>query len=159
MVTIPPPAEPLDPREMRWYAAMWNALAAPRAVTVRQVITAGLKVALGVVLLAARPEFLLAVAGGVPSSIIGATLILGGAVAMWGAFRTHPALEEIGLRLAQVGLVGLFAVVAIIVWDGADGISATLLFAFLIAMAVLDADKRIETVRWRTTQPLTTLEV
>lgn len=159
MTIPPPPTEPLDSVEMAWYRAMWHALETPRTVTVRQIITAVLKLALGVVLLVARPGFLLTVAGGVPSLIIGATLILGGAAATVGAFRTRPTLEEVGLRLAQVGLVGLFAVVATIVWDHGSGASATLLFAFLIAMAVLDADKRIETVRWRTGTPLTTLEV
>lgn len=157
MVHIPPPTEPLDEIEMAWYRALWRGLAVPRSVTVRQILTAALKIALGVVLLAAQPGFLTAVAGGVPSLTIGLTLTVGGLTAAWGAFRTRASVEELGLRLAQVGMVGLFGVVAIILWDGSDGLAATLIFALLIAMSVLDADKRIETVRWRQREPLTAM--
>lgn len=156
-MTIPPPTEPLDEVEMRWYIALWTHLADPPTVTAGQIVTGLLKAALGVLLIAYRPDYLMEVAGGIPAVFIGAGLTLGGILAAWSAWRNHPGIEELGLRLAQAGLLGLFTVFAIILWDS-DGRSFLIsLLAMLVGMAVLDAEKRVRRLRWDLVHPLHTV--
>lgn len=152
-MNIPPPVEPLDDREMRWYVALWASLADPPAVTAGQIVTGLLKAAVGVLFLVYQPGYMLEVAGGIPAVFIGAVLVLGGLVASWSAWRLHPALEEVGLRTAQVGLVGLFTVFAFIIW-GADGRPFLIsVLALLVGMALFDAEKRIRRLRWDQVHP------
>lgn len=153
-MTIPPPSEPLDEVEMRWYVALWAGLADPPAVTAGQIGTGLLKAGLGALFLLYRPGFVLAVAGGIPAVVIGVALTTGGILAALAAWRHHPGIEELGLRLAQVGLLGVFTVFALILWDAAGRSFLVILLALLVGMAVLDSEKRIRRLRWDLVHPL-----
>lgn len=153
-MAIPPPTEPLDEVEMRWYVALWAGLADPPAVTAGQIGTGLLKAALGALFLVYRPDYILAVAGGLPAVAIGVALMTGGALAAFAAWRNYPGVEELGLRLAQVGLLGVFTVFALILWDAEGRSFLVSLLALLVSMAVLDAEKRIRRLRWDLVHPL-----
>lgn len=153
-MAIPPPTQPLDEVEMRWYVALWTHLADPPSVTAGQIGTGLLKLGVGVLLLTYRPDYMMEIAGGVPSVFIGVALLIGGALATWAAWRSHPGVEELGLRLAQAGLIGVFTIFAIILWDSAGRSFLISLLAMLVGMGVLDAEKRIRRVRWDQVHPL-----
>lgn len=153
-MTIPPPTEPLDPVEMRWYIALWTSLADPPSVTAGQIATGLLKAGLGILLLVSRPDYMLEIAGGLPAVFIGVALLIGGTLAAFAVWRTLPGIEELGLRLAQAGLIGVFTIFTIILWDSGGRSFLVTLLAMLIGMAVLDAEKRIRRIRWDQVHPL-----
>lgn len=152
---IPPPTEPLTDDEYRWYTALWNAVEPPRGVTIRQLLTASLKIGFGVWLLVNPPGFMVEIAGGfLPTAVVGIITALGGVLALVGAAAGRPAVEEVGLRLAQIGLLLTLAITSVVLWDGMYGRAALGVMALLVAMAVLDADKRIALLKWRPVRTL-----
>lgn len=153
---IPPPTEPLTPDEYRWYTALWNAVEPPRSMTVRQIITASLKVIFGLVLLIEPPGFMDDVTGTAAATYgVGAVLVIGGSMALAGSTRGWAAVEELGLRLSQIGLLLTFTIIAVALWEGTHGRASIAILVLLVLMAVVDADKRITIIKWRPVRTIT----